>query len=52
MAQAALARVIKPSAITWVVVGDRSKIEEPVRNLKIADVTILDADGKPAGSKP
>jgi len=47
-AQAALAKVVKPDSITWVVVGDRKKIEEPVRALKIGEVTVLDADGHPA----
>jgi predicted Zn-dependent peptidase len=53
-AQAALAKVIKPDAITWVVVGDLSKIEKPVRALNIGEVTVLDADGHPvsASKKP
>jgi len=42
----AAAATIKPEALTWVVVGDLSKIEEPIRTLKIGEVTVLDADGK------
>src|SRR5690606_21074234 len=42
----AAAATIKPDAITWVVVGDLSKIEEPIRALGIGEVSVLDADGK------
>ncbi len=45
--QAAAREVVRPDALTWVVVGDRSKIEKPVRDLGIGEVTIIDADGKP-----
>jgi len=44
-AQSAMKNVIKPEAITWVVVGDLRKIERPVRALGIADVKVVDADG-------
>ncbi|MBS0367347.1 MAG: insulinase family protein [Proteobacteria bacterium] len=44
-AQAALAAVIRPQSLTWVVIGDRRKIEEPLRKLEIADVAIMDTDG-------
>jgi hypothetical protein len=30
-----------------VVVGDLAKIQQPIRDLKIGEVTVLDADGKP-----
>ena len=40
------AAAIKPTALTWVVVGDLSKIEAPIRALKLGDVKVLDADGK------
>lgn len=43
----AAATQLKPEALTWVVVGDLSKIEASVRELKLGDVTVLDADGKP-----
>ena len=43
----AAARAIDPNALTWVIVGDLSKIEQPVRALKLGEVTVLDADGKP-----
>jgi zinc protease len=38
-------RVIKPNAVVWVVVGDRTKIEEPLQALGLGPVTYLDADG-------
>ena len=44
-AQAALTNVVKPNSITWVVVGDLSKIEKPVRDLNLGVVMVLDADG-------
>ncbi|MBB5207744.1 M16 family metallopeptidase [Chiayiivirga flava] len=43
----AAAGLLKPDALTWVVVGDLSKIEQPVRDLKLGEVSVLDADGKP-----
>ena len=41
------ARLIHPEALTWVVVGDLSKIEAKVRALNLGEVTVIDADGKP-----
>ncbi|KRA75167.1 peptidase M16 [Lysobacter sp. Root667] len=46
LAQAA-AKTIDPAAVTWVVVGDLSKIEQPIRDLKLGEVQSVDADGKP-----
>jgi zinc protease len=40
------AKLIQPEAMTWVVVGDLSKIEKPVRALNFGEVTVIDADGK------
>ena len=40
------AKAIDPNALTYVVVGDLSKIEQPVRALNLGEVTVLDADGK------
>jgi zinc protease len=39
-------KLVHPDALTWVVVGDLSKIEKPVRALNFGEVTILDTDGK------
>jgi predicted Zn-dependent peptidase len=41
----AAAKTIDPHALTWVVVGDLSKIEQPIRDLKLGTVTVIDADG-------
>ena len=41
-----------PGSLTWVVVGDLSKIEAPIRALDIGDVSVVDADGKPVVGKP
>lgn len=43
----AAAKTLDPNALTWVVVGDLSKIEQPLRELMGDKVTILDSDGKP-----
>jgi hypothetical protein len=37
---------LSPDALTWVIVGDLSKIEKPVRALNLGDVQVLDAEGK------
>jgi len=39
--------VIRPEGLTWVIVGDLSKIEADVRALNLGEVTKLDADGNP-----
>ncbi|HSR66160.1 MAG TPA: pitrilysin family protein, partial [Xanthomonadaceae bacterium] len=44
---AAAAKTLDANALTWVVVGDLSTIEQPIRALDIGDVTVVDADGKP-----
>ena len=45
--RAAAKDTIKPGAITWVIIGDRTSIEDPVKSLKWADVEFLDTDGNP-----
>jgi predicted Zn-dependent peptidase len=44
--RAAARETIRPQAMTWVVVGDLSKIEAGVRALGIGPVQVVDADGK------
>jgi predicted Zn-dependent peptidase len=44
--QAAAKEIVRPDALTWVVVGDLSKIEAGVRALKLGEVKVIDADGK------
>jgi zinc protease len=38
-------KLVRPDALTWVIVGDLSKIEAGVRKLNLGDVKVLDADG-------
>ena len=42
----AAAATLDVNALTWVIVGDLSKIEGPVRELGLGEVVILDADGR------
>ena len=44
---AAAQALIHPEALTWVIVGDLSRIEAEVRSLNIGPVTLLDAEGRP-----
>ena len=41
----AAARTIDPKALTWIIVGDVSKIEQPIRALNLGPVHVIDADG-------
>ena len=41
----AAAKAIDPKALTWVIVGDVSKIEQPIRALNLGPVQVIDADG-------
>ncbi|MBD8526742.1 M16 family metallopeptidase [Pseudomarimonas arenosa] len=43
----AAAATIQPAALTWVVVGDLGKIEQAIRDLKLGEVKVMDADGNP-----
>ena len=45
--QAAAKEVIKPDALTWVIVGDLKQIEAPLRALKLGRLQVLDVDGQP-----
>jgi len=38
-------RLLRPDQLTWVVVGDLSTIEEPIRALGLGEVSVLDVDG-------
>jgi predicted Zn-dependent peptidase len=48
-AQHAIKEIVVPQAMTWVIVGDLKKIEAPIRALKLGEVQVIDADGKPVG---
>jgi zinc protease len=41
----AAASLVKPQNLTWLIVGDRQKIEAGVRELNIGPLKILDKDG-------
>lgn len=41
----AASRVVKPDHLTWVIVGDRSKIEQGIKELNIGPIKYLDAEG-------
>jgi zinc protease len=45
--RAAAKQVIRAEPLTWVIVGDLSKIEAGVRALDLGKVSVIDADGKP-----
>jgi zinc protease len=45
-ANALAARAIMPDRLVWVVVGDMSKIEQSVRDLKLGEVRKIDVDGR------
>ena len=44
--KAAAKKVIDPSKLTWVIVGDKEKIEKGIRDLNIGDIHIIDTEGK------
>jgi zinc protease len=44
--QAAAKKVIKPESLTWVIVGDRSKIEKGIQELNIGVIKYIDSEGK------
>ncbi|MEK6806047.1 MAG: pitrilysin family protein [Pseudomonadota bacterium] len=44
--EAAARKLVQPQALTWVIVGDLSKIETPVRALGLGNIQVLDTDGK------
>jgi zinc protease len=48
----AAAKGLDPDQLTWVIVGDLSKIESQVRALNLGEVTVVDADGKPVAATP
>lgn len=37
---------LKPESFTWLIVGDLTKIEAPIRKLNLGEVKVLDAEGK------
>jgi zinc protease len=45
----AAVEVVHPDKLIWVVVGDRSKIEPGLRELKLGEIRLIDTDGKRVG---
>ena len=45
------ARLIEPDGIVWVVVGDRAKIEDELRELDFDAIRLVDADGQRLASQ-
>jgi predicted Zn-dependent peptidase len=43
--RAAAREALDPARLTWVVIGDLAKIEQPIRDLKLGDLRVLDKDG-------
>ncbi len=43
----AASSALQPDKLTWIVVGDRAKIEDGIRALNIGEVHVIDADGNP-----
>jgi zinc protease len=43
--QHAATRVVKPKILTWVIVGDRTKIEAGIRDLNYGTIKFIDTDG-------
>ncbi len=39
--------VVHPDQLIWVIVGDRSKIEPGLRELKLGEIRLIDSDGRP-----
>ena len=44
---AAAKKFVLPDRMVWLVVGDRAKIEAGIRDLKLGEVVLLDAEGRP-----
>ena len=44
--RAAARESLDPGRLTWVVIGDLATIEQPIRDLGLGEVRVLDADGK------
>ncbi|MDZ7377040.1 MAG: insulinase family protein, partial [candidate division KSB1 bacterium] len=40
-------KLLRPNQVTWIVVGDRAKVEPTLKELGFGEVRLIDADGKP-----
>ncbi len=44
--RAAAAQVIHPDNLIWLIVGDLEQIEQPIRELGLGDIQVIDEDGR------
>jgi predicted Zn-dependent peptidase len=44
--QAAAGKVVKPGEMTWLIVGDRKKIEKSIRDLNLGEIHFINSEGK------
>jgi predicted Zn-dependent peptidase len=49
--RAAATQIVRPQALTWVIVGDLAKVEASVRALNLGPVQIINADGQVVPAK-
>jgi zinc protease len=47
----AAGKLLHPDRVVWIVVGDRSKIESPIRDLGFGEIRRIDADGNAVADK-
>ena len=45
-------KFVDPNRLTWVVIGDRAKIESGIKALNLGEIMLLDADGRPKNAVP
>lgn len=43
--QKAASKIIKPDTLTWLIVGDRAKIESGIKELNIGPIKYVDTEG-------
>ena len=43
--QKAASKIIKPNNLTWLIVGDRAKIESGIKELNIGTIKYVDTEG-------
>ncbi|HEX2779924.1 MAG TPA: pitrilysin family protein, partial [Gemmatimonadaceae bacterium] len=45
-------KLVSPNDLVWVVIGDRAKVEQGIKELGVGQVVLLDADGRPKTPTP
>jgi zinc protease len=41
---------VAPDHLVWVIVGDRAKIEQGLRDLNLGEIHLIDTDGNPVAA--